>query len=149
MAKIKLGTPPKNIPHTVKFKGIDGEEDTFDVTYKYRTRSQFAQYVDSLSTAATKKAKAQAKASTSKKAKKPAAEALEGDEVLDVTVWTDIVNGTSGQMAEHLMGMLESWELNDELNRANVERLVDEYPGLATAIISDYRAAVVEGRLGN
>jgi hypothetical protein len=44
---------------------------------------------------------------------------------------------------------MDGWDLDEELNVANLERLADELPGAVMAIMEDYRAACCEGRLGN
>ena len=48
MAKIKLGARPKNFSAPVKFKMLDGTDAAIDVTFKYRTRTEFGAFLDEI-----------------------------------------------------------------------------------------------------
>jgi hypothetical protein len=127
--KIKLGSRPKSFPRVVKFTDVDGTEMTAPVTYKYRTRKEFAAFIDGLVEAA---------------GIQPALGA-EGEKI----TMTALLEKSAGSNAEYLMQVLDGWGLDEDFTRANVQQLVDEMPGAANAIMEEYRAAITEGRLGN
>jgi hypothetical protein len=131
MAKIKLGTRPKSFVRIVKFKDLDGVDMTAPVTYKYRTRKEYGAFHDSLPEYPhTIEPETDADGKTVYRA-----EAL--------------IEKRSEWNANHIMQILDGWALDEEFNFANVKQLCDELPGGAEAIISEYRGACVEGRMGN
>ncbi|AZY48858.1 phage tail assembly chaperone [Bordetella avium] len=48
-----------------------------------------------------------------------------------------------------IMAISTGWELEDAFERANVEKLVENYVGAARAIFGAYMDEVVKARLGN
>ena len=125
MAKIKLGSPPKNFKRTVKFPMLDGTEGTIEVTYKYRTRAEFGAFIDKL-VAATPDAPP--------------------DEKFSMVA---LMEKTAGSNADYVLQVLEGWNLDEELSKASVEQLSNEVPAAINAIMETYRVAITEGRLGN
>ena len=127
MAKIQLGSAPKTFAHTVKFPLVTGGEGEIRVQYTYRTRAQFAEFIDSLYP----------------EIKAPKTRTARGVDVQE----------EAGRMLErdvrHIMGSVTSWDLDDTFDAANVKRLADEFPGAAAALIEDYARAINEGRTGN
>ena len=67
----------------------------------------------------------------------------------DPAVNTKLQQSLIASNAGYLINALDGWDLDEELNVANLERLADELPGAVMAIMEDYRAACCEGRLGN
>lgn len=127
MAKIKLGNRPKNFGGSVKFQMLEGVEGVIEVKFKYRTRTEFGKFIDQLMEASGAKAKD------------------EGDKFS----MADLMEKTAGANADYIMDVIEAWNLDEDLNRANVQQLADEVPAAAIAIMETYRAAITEGRLGN
>ncbi len=125
--KIKLGARPKSFTRIVKFPMLEGGEGSIECTFKYRTRSEFGVFIDKLMEAAGAKAQP------------------EGDKFS----MAELMEKTAGQNVEDVFGVLESWNLDEDLTKPNVQQLADELPAATAAIMETYRTAVTEGRLGN
>ena len=125
--KIKLGARPKSFVRVVKFPMIEGGEGSLECTFKYRSRSEFGVFIDVLLESAGAKPK-------------------DDGEKFSMA---ELMERTAGQNAKYIMDVLEGWNLDEDLNQANVQQLADELPGAAAAIMETYRTACVEGRLGN
>lgn len=122
MSKIKLGNRPKNFKHVVSFPMLDGATGTIEVLYKYRTVSEFGAFIEKMMS----------------------------------DLGTDEEKGVSAVMsrmvkvnAEYLLQVIEGWNLDEELNEETAHQLANELPAAAAAIMSAYRQAIVEQRLGN
>jgi len=126
IAKIKLGSRPKSFKHTVTFPMLDGTTGTIECLFKYRTRDEFGKFVDGLFDAAGTKPPADGQFSMK-----------------------ELMSRTSTANADYLLAVLDGWNLDDELTHGALVQLADELPGAAATIMEAYRAAVVEGRLGN
>lgn len=127
MAKIKLGARPANFTSVVKFPLLEGGEGSIEVKFKYRTRVEFGKFIDKLMDAAGEKPKA------------------EGDK-FSMAV---LMEKTAGANADYILDVVDGWNLDEDLTRANVQQLANEIPAAATAIMETYRTATTEGRLGN
>lgn len=130
MAKIKLGSRPKNFTRTISIDMLEGGKGTIEVKYKYRTRTEFGQFIDELMGAADVK---------------PASTA---DEDVKFSL-AEALEKTRDTNADYILKIADGWNLDEDFNLANVQQLCDELPGAAMAMIDTYRAAVSEGRLGN
>lgn len=130
MATIKLGERPKNFRKIVKFPMLDGSEGAIECVFKYRTRKEFGVFIDGILSAAKVK---------------PAA--TEGEE--PQFSMADLMEKTAGSNADYVMQVLDGWNLDEELSRANVEQLANELPAAAAAIMEAYRVAITEGRVKN
>lgn len=136
MAKIKLGARPKTFKHKLKVAMIDGQDAEIEMTYKYRTRSEFGAFLDELFASAKVEVKDQS------------------DDEVTLSL-AEALAKTRDTNADYIMQVAEGWNVIDqddnpvEFSRDNVARLCDELPGVALAIINVYRSAVTEGRLGN
>lgn len=127
MAKIKLGAKPKTFkPITVKFDHPDGTPGEIQAVYKYRTRSEFGTFLNSIFNEVGEQPVADGKPDFERLFQ------LSGD-----------------RHAHQILKSLESWDLEDELNLENLQALSDEIPAAAVALMSSYAAACTEGRLGN
>ena len=129
MSKIKLGSRPKSFKKTIKFPMLDGTTGAIEVTYKYRTKVEFGEFIDKLmeSSGAAKKADTDAEFSMA-----------------------DLMEKTAGANADYLLDVIEEWNLEDvSLSKESAQQLSNEYPAAAIAIMETYRLAVTEGRLGN
>ena len=125
--KIKLGNRPTNFKKIpVKFTLPDGEAGVIGVVFKYRTRSEFAAYLNQLFDNA---------------AEKPAV-----DETPDfVALFAKSNEKTVGQ----LLDSIDSWDFEYDLNKATLIQLGDEIPSALSALASAYSSACTEGKLGN
>ena len=130
MAKIILGKRPKSFKRIITVDLLEGGKGTIEVSYLYRTRSEFGQFVDELMEAAGVKLENQ----TDDDVKFSLAEALK--RTLDTN-------------ADYIMKIADGWNLDVEFSRDAVAQLCDELPGAALQIIDQYRTAITEGRLGN
>jgi hypothetical protein len=128
MAKIKLGNRPKNFKKVITFPMLDGSTGSIEVTYKYRTRTEFGFFIDEILEAAGKN------------------KSQNGDTEFSMA---DLMEKTAGSNADYVLQVVEGWNLEEELSRANVEQLADELPAAVNAIMETYRVAITEGRLGN
>lgn len=127
MAKIKLGNRPKNFKRIVKFPLLDGTTGQIEVTYKYRTRKEFGEFIDALMDKAGQ-------------AEKPDGEKFSMAELMEKT---------AGSNADYIMDVVEAWDVDAEFTHDNVQQLSDEIPQAVATIMETYRTAVTEGRLGN
>lgn len=127
--KITLGSRPKNFKHVVEVPMHEGTTGRIEVLFRYRTRVEFGQFVDGI-------------LSEAKVTKPESAEDL-ADAVRQAM--QDMV----GRNAHYLLQVLEGWDLDVELNLANVQQLCNELPAAAAKLMEDYRLLCVEGRLGN
>lgn len=140
MAKIILGQRPKNFPGTVHFQMVDGSPGSMDVTYIYRTRSEFGKFADEVH--------ADVKARADADMDRIQALVKEGKPVPEMTQ-AEILAHQDATNVGYIMGCIEGWGLDVPLTRAAVAQLADEVPAAIAAIISTYREASTEGRLGN
>ena len=124
--KVKLGSRPKSFKRVVKFPMVDGSEGAMTITFKYRTRSEFGQFIDEMML-----------------------EAQTAPDEAPATSLGAALEKTKEANADYILKIAEGWDLDEEFNRENVAQLCDEVPGASAAIMDQYRAAIVEGRLGN
>lgn len=136
MAKIKLGQQPKSFAHVVKFAMLDGSEGLLPVTYRYRTRREYAEFVDA------RIAKARAEVAQP-------APAESDDQTTELFSLLRATEKADDAVAEYVMEIVEGWGLDEEFNAANIAQLHNEIPAATAALIEAYRRACVEGRLGN
>lgn len=126
MAKITLGAVPKNFKRVVKTKILDeaGNEVNGEIecSFVYRTPSEYGKLIDELN---------------------------DGQQQPDDLAASDVFKRKKERNGEYLMRILDGWGMDAEFNATNAQRLCDEFPGVADAIFLNYRAAIVEGRLGN
>jgi hypothetical protein len=130
MAKVVLGKRPKHFKSVVKFPLLEGGEGSVEMSYIYRTRTEFGAFIDGMMDAAGVKP-----ASTSEDDVKFSLE-----QALEKTKDTN---------ADYIMQVADGWNLDVDFSRDNVAQLCDELPGAALEIMNKYRAAITEGRLGN
>lgn len=136
MAKITLGKRPKSFKKTISVQMLDGTTGTVECMFKYRTKKEYGEFVDGITEAARASEKAQEATKVEGVEDKPFSLA----EYLDKSV-------DAG--ADYILQILDGWNLDVELSKESLEDLGNEVPGATTAIIETYRAAVLEGRLGN
>lgn len=125
MAKIKLGTPPKNFKRKISIDLLDGTKGDVEFTFKYRTRSEYAALMDN-----TLKAENDAE--------------IPKDETA-AQAFDRIGAGT----VDFILDIAESWDLDDDFNHDNVKTLIDTYPAITAAASEAYRLAILDGRTKN
>lgn len=137
MKKLKLGGNPKTFKKNIDVVLLEGGTAPLQITYKYRTRSQFAELVDENIAAA------EVEAQTAKNAElDPAGESQR------VTVAENFATLDAAR-AKHVLKIAEGWDLDDEFTEANLLQFEDENPGTLTAIANAYAQAVAEARTKN
>lgn len=125
MAKVTLGKKPETITHTVQAQMPDGTQAELAMVYRYRTRKQFAALIDEFFGAGT------------------------GDGQEPATVGEATARGIKKNV-EYILAIAVGWDVQDApFDAENIEQLCDEAPGVMMKIMSDYREAITEGRLGN
>lgn len=127
MAKIVLGKRPEKFSRPVKFPMLDGSEGVIQCDFKYRTKTEYAAFVDSVA------------------ANTPNLEAVDGK----APDYADIMRNAVEKNSEYLLELLTGWDLDGPVSAANLKEIADAYPAAATAIMDAYRVGCVEGRLGN
>lgn len=140
---VTLGTTPKTFaPVTVEAPLPSGDTGRVQVTYTYRTRSEFGAFVDAFfaAPAAAKAAVAQPEAAAEPAGDEPAAPLF--------TAAGHLQDGTQSQ-ADYLAQCVAAWDLDDPLTPANLLRLCDQFPAIAAEMRERYRLLVTEGRVGN
>lgn len=130
MAKLVLGKPPATFkPIPVKYTLPDGQEDELLITYKYKTRSQYAEFLDEM------RARAGAPAPV-----------VGSDAPLDFkTLFAQGGAKTTGHLAE----IVAAWDLADPVTADSLAALHDQCPAAAVAIVEGYADPCTQGRLGN
>ncbi|WP_412479915.1 phage tail assembly chaperone [Azonexus sp. IMCC34839] len=124
--KVKLGARPESFKRTVKFPLIEGGEGAIDVTFIYRTKTEFGEFID--------------KIFAETKQERPA----DGEFGM-----REIMGKARDKNAAYLLEVIRGWNLDEPLNRETAEQFCDEFPGAAAEIMEQYRAAIVEGRVKN
>jgi len=127
MAKITLGQKPKAFKRQVSFPMLDGTTGQIEMTFRYRTRSEFGTFIDEMLADAGRE-----------KTPNP-----------DDFSMHDLMSKTAEANADYVIKVAEGWDLQDEFTRANVVQLSDEVPAAVLSIMEAYKTAITEGRLGN
>jgi hypothetical protein len=128
MSKIKLGQRPQNFKKVIKFPMLDGTTGSIQVTYKYRTRREFGQFIDQMMD--------------------DAGVVRNNDHDAEFSM-AELMTKTSGSTADYLLEVIEEWNLDVPLSKESAQQLADEYPAASMGIMETYRLAITEGRLGN
>lgn len=132
--KVKLGNAPKTFIKAVAIVLLSGEVANIDVTFKYRTRAQFAALVDEHA------ASAASDSTPIDGVGEPLAK------VKTVAEWFQEADEAS---AEFVLKIAEGWDLDDPFNEKSLLQLEDENPGALGAIATMYRQSVAEARAKN
>lgn len=123
--KIKLGNRPKSFKQIVTFPLLEGGEGAIEVSFKYRTRTEFGAFIDGIF------------------------EAAKQEQVSGEFRMSDLMEKTRDKNAAYLLDVIDGWNLDEPLSRETAEQLCDEIPAAAAEIMEAYRTAIVEGRAKN
>ena len=146
MAKITLGKRPATIVRTVKAPLLDGTEGSMQVHYRYRTRQEWGELIDRRTAEARERNAAREEADrTARSLQQLKDEPIPDTPFSVATLQAETVAATAG----YIMEIVDGWNLDEPFDLEAVTQLCDELPGMAQAIVDDYRAAITEGRLGN
>ena len=127
MAKIKLGSTPKSFKRAITVDMLDGTKGSIECEFKYRTRTDFGKFLDSVFADA-------GVAATDSDAK---------------VVIAEVMARTRDTNADYLIQVLDGWNLDEELTKANLQQLCNEFPGVSNTIMETYRVAITEGKAKN
>lgn len=127
MAKIKLGATPKSFKRAITVDMLDGTKGSIECEFKYRTRTDFGKFLDSVFADA-------GVAATDSDAK---------------VVIAEVMAKTRDTNADYLIQVLDGWNLDEELSKANLQQLCNEFPGVSNTIMETYRVAITEGKAKN
>jgi hypothetical protein len=140
MAKITLGKRPTSFPATITVPLLEGGEGTIPLDYAYRTRLEFAEFMDKIQA----KAKERGDAEVSQ-----LAEAIKSGEKLNDVTEVKLTTAQIEFAADFIMDAVKGWGLDVPFSRDAIVQMADELPLAITTIIEKYRTAVTTGRLGN
>lgn len=143
--RVVLGKRPKDFAATVQGPMADGTIGEIKITFRYMMRTEWGALLDAHREARTERTEAalnaylksvdDARKNGQKLPQSPGAEAAQTAEVeADAKLVLDLATG---------------WDLPDDFNFEAVCQLANESPGLITALVKTFGAAVHEGRLGN
>lgn len=138
--KVVLGKRPKNFPKEIKFEMLDSSTGCMEVIYKYRTLTEFADFADDI------QAKLRVEADAEQARVK---ELIEKGEPVPEFTQAELIKHRAAYNISYIMESVEGWNLDVPFNKEAVAELVDTLPAAVTAIVSNYRDAITEGRLGN
>lgn len=128
MSKLVLGKTPATFkPFDVKFTLPDGTEDAIKVTFKYKTRSQFAAFLNELFS-----------------------ESGEEKTATDDKVDFEKLFAKGGEKTvAHLSKIIVEWDFAEPATAETLRALHDQAPAAAAAMTNAFSAACTEGKLGN
>lgn len=133
--KFKFGAQPKDFKRTITLHTVDDKALDLEVTFQYRTKKEFAQLADE----GIRRAKAEFSTENS-----------DGSlETMSDSFWSELYEKTGKNSAEHVLKIVKAWDIEDDLNKENLLRLENEFPGSLQAISTSYAKAVSEERTKN
>lgn len=124
--QIVLGQRPKGIAHSLKVAMPDGTEGLLPVTFRYRDRVEFGEFLDSVF----------------------ATEVPEFDGT-SANASSQQQRGVVQLNGQYIHGCLQDWGLDAPFTLQNCIQLAREMPGAVQAVMDAYRRLCIEGRLGN
>lgn len=128
MPKLVLGKTPKTFkPFLVKYQLPDGTDDQILITFRYKTRKEFAQFLNTLFAASGQ------------------APTAEPDQLDFEALYAQASDKTVSQLTQ----IIDGWDFAEPVTAATLAQLHDQVPAAAAAMTAAYAAACNEGRLGN
>lgn len=144
MAKVVLGKRPESFKRTLKFSMVDGTEGQMEVEYRYRTLTEFGEFIDQWDA----NAKALLAADKVKRDADRAAAEAAGESYVEPTN-QELRRAQAEANADYLFRILTGWNLDVKFELDAIIQLCDEIPAAANEAMNTYRIAITEGRLGN
>ena len=127
MPKLVLGKTPATFkPFNVKFTLPDGEEDQILVTFRYKTRSQYAAFLNELYN-----------------------EAGEDKPVDDKIDFEKLFAKGGEKTVMQLSKIIADWDFAERPTADTLRALHDQAPAAAAALTTYFSQACVDGKLGN
>lgn len=139
--RVVLGKPPATLHRVVDAFLPTGEPCSIPIDYVYRRRDEYGELLD-------KRMQAAHDADTARDAANAAAIAA-GGEPLPALSSADLQRMSVDATAAHILDIASGWGLPEPFDLDHVAQLCNELPGVASAIVDEYRAAIIEGRRGN
>ncbi len=136
MKKFVLTTPPETFKREVIIPLHNGEEASLEMEFIYRSRSDYAKFIDEIIANAKK---------FTLEAPKTAEGALEAAEI----TMQSILSQQDDLAVDTIMKIAKGWELSDKFNKTTLREMQDKFPNAFQAINDAYRLSVVEGKLKN
>lgn len=140
-ARVTLGKRPDKLRRTVTGPMPDGSEGLIEIDFKYRTRVEYGQLLD--------QRMAEARATDEAAAAAVDIAAVSAQPPVPASWAADAQRRSRDATAAHIIDIASGWGLPEPFDLEHVTQLCDELPGMAAAIVDDYRAAILEGRRGN
>lgn len=143
--KVVLGKRPKSFTKTVSGRMADGTVGAIDMTFSYRTRTEWGALLDRHKAAKTERAEARLK---------DYLDAVETarHEGRDVPTMPGVELAQRAEIeadARLVLDIATGWDLADSFTFESLMQLADEAPDLIASMVRAYGEAVHEGRLGN
>jgi hypothetical protein len=135
MAKLQLGKAPENFKRNLEFTNLQGVKSTIEFTFVYRTRKQYGELMDEIT--------------SMDKSESPDAEVEKPDKKKPNKTYAATIVDVDKREAEALLKIATGWDLDEPFNLENASLLIDSFQGSQQIIFDAYRAACLEGRLKN
>lgn len=123
---VRLGERPDGLKDTLRVRMPDGTEGLIPVTFRYRTRAEFGEFLDSIFGIEV-----------------PAFDGAARD------AGAVQQRGIVQYNGQYLHGCIQDWGLDVPLSLHACTQLANELPGPARALMDRYRERILEGRAGN
>lgn len=159
--KIGIGPAPETVTHEITIVLPGGDEADLSIDYIYRTKDEFAEFIESNSKAVDKEYEANISAAIKHAGiAKAAFDAMPVDDqqkvLFDYRVEQNKKKGakklTQDQTkkdAEHVLQIAKGWDLGDEFTLDNLIKFENRYSGVLMAIVQGYPQALFGARLKN
>lgn len=153
MAKIKIDLDPQGpitFEREVSIPTPSGKVLKVPFTFRHRTREEMAALTDGYIQQAREQFE---KMQQTIAAERAASKEAEAEGRVYVPPFKPTVDGVDDGLKSDVRAVMDAatgWGLAEyEFNAENIEKFLRLYAGAATAIASDYRKSMTEGRLGN
>ena len=136
--KFNMGNVPTTYKREVLIPLHGGGEASMSVDFKYRSRSDYAKFVDEIIADAVAK----------DEVKTPVGVDENSEEAKQITMQA-IVSAQNDNAVEAMLKIADGWDLAEKFNKASLTEMQDKFPNAFVAINEAYRLSSVDGRLKN